>query len=114
MSKRPVLYATTSPAESVVSGNVVLYKHTWEDHVEPFHPDVDFFSVKKAMDDPCYICASTTVIGSFVLVNEKDAIAEGAALRVPIKPHEGHNIVTTAYYSSSQSHGTVIWRRGDD
>lgn len=114
MSKPPVLYARLSPAPSVVTGNVTLYKHTWNDHIEPAHPDVDFFAVKSTMDDPCYICGSATVPGTLVLVNENDRNEAGDALRVPIKPDSGHNIVTTAYYTNSPSHGKILWRRGDD
>lgn len=114
MSKPPVLYARVSPAPSKVSGNLTLYKHTWENHIEPFHPDVGFFPVKNTMDDPCFVCASATTPGTFVLVNERDANEFGDVLRVPIKPDEGHNIVTSAYYSDAKSHGQVIWKRGDD
>lgn len=113
MSKPPILYARVSPAPSKVSGNVTLYKHTWENHIEVFHPDVGFFPVKNTMDDPCYICTSATTPGSLVLVNEKDTNGAGDALRVPIKPDGDHNIVTSAYYSNAQFHGTVIWKRGD-
>ena len=113
MSKPPVLYAQVSPAPTLISGNVTLYKHTWENHIELSHPDVDFFSVKNAIDDPCYICASATVPGSLVLVNERDSNDYGDALRVPVKLEQDNNIVTTAYYSEAASHGTVLWKRGE-
>lgn len=112
MSKPPVLYRTTSPAPATIDGNVTLYKHTWENHIQPQHPEVDFFSVKNAMDDPCYIVESATVPGTFVLVNERNPNEWGDALRVPVKPAEGHNIVTTAYYSNAKSHGAIVWIRG--
>jgi hypothetical protein len=113
VSKPPVLFAATSPAPTIITGNLTLYKHTWEDHIEPDHPDVDFFHVKDAMLDPCYICASATVPGSLVLVSERGTNDFGDPLRVPVKPTQGDNVVTTAYYSASQSHGTVLWKRGD-
>ncbi len=115
MSKPPILYARVSPAPSKVPGTITLYKHTWEDHISAGHAEVDFFHVKNAIDNPCYVCASATVPGSLVLVNEVDTNESGHALRVPIKPDgANNNIVTTAYYSSAKSHGTIIWTRGDD
>lgn len=115
MSKRPILYASVSPAPSKVSGRITLYKHTWEDHIQLGHPEVDFFHVKNAIDNPCYVCASATVPGALVLVNEIDRNESGDPLRVPIKPDGAdNNIVTSAYYSNSTSHGTIIWTRGDD
>lgn len=114
MSRPPVLYAAASPARTLLPGSVVLYKHTWEHHIELGHPDVDFGHVRDTMSDPCYLCVSATTPGSFVMVSEQKTNEFGDVLRVPVKPIDGVNVVTTSYYSAASSHGTVVWRRGDD
>jgi hypothetical protein len=107
------LYACISPAQKLIPGTIVLHKHTWHGHIEPFHVGTDFGHVQLTMSDPCYVCASKTEVGDWVFINEGCANEFGDLLRVTLRHIEGVNLVTNAYYSQARSHGAIIWRRGD-
>lgn len=108
-----VLCAFVSPAQGVISGNLVLHKHTWHGHIEPFHRDTDFNHVQDTMRDPCYICESKTEDGDWVLISNRNTNEFGDVLRVTVREDNGVKLVTNAYYSAARSHGKVLWRRGD-
>jgi hypothetical protein len=107
------LIIAPSPAPSIISGNVVLYHHTWHGHIRPAHTDVLLGHVRQAMNDPCNIAESKTVPGAYLLLNTSAQNASGQILRVPVLPQEdGTNIVTSAYFADATSHA-IIWDRGD-
>lgn len=113
-SSPKVLLAAQSPAPKIISGPIVLHHHTWYGHIEPNH-DVDLQAVNRTIADPCLIAESATVPGDYVLVNQQDVNDFGEALRVPVRPQStGTNIVTSAYHVSSNFHGKIVWKRGDD
>ena len=94
-------------------GTVVLYDHTWVDHISTKHSDVPLHEIHTTMLDPCEVCTSKTTGGSLIMVNTNAVNEHGDQLRVPVKPQpNGTNIVTSAYYGMTP-HGPVIWKRGD-
>ena len=114
ITKYTPLITVPSPAPNVIAGEITLFAHTWYDHVRSEHHDVLLGHVRQAMNDPCEIVASKTVTGSYLLLNHQAQSTAGTTLRVPVRPlPTGTNIVTTAYYSGANSHGIVVWRRGD-
>lgn len=116
MSRKPLIIVP-SPAPDIIPGDIILYAATWYGHVKPSHSTVLLGHVRKAMNSPCEIAESHTVPGDYVLLNHDVSLPDGeTTLRVPVRSVEesGTNIVTSAYYSSSTSHGNVVWRRGDE
>jgi hypothetical protein len=113
MGRVHILYACVCPAQKIISGNLVLHKHTWHGHIGAFHSDTDFGHVQSTMRDPCFICESKTEKGDWVFINNGNTNEFGDVLRVTVRNAAGVNLVTNAYYSSAVNHGKVIWRRGD-
>lgn len=114
MATRTVpLLIIQSRAQKLVPGQIILHKHTWHGHILLSHPEVEIFQVQDTLEDPDYICDSKTRPGDFVFVCEGNTNDHGEGMRVAVRTQDRINFVTSAYYSGSATHGTVLWSRGD-
>ena len=111
---KPPFYAAVAPAQSLISGKIVIHRHTW-DHITSGHPEVEFFQVQDTLTDPDYIAASTTVAGDYIFICEGNTNEYGDPLIIAVRTLlDGSNIVTTAYYDANYGrHQPILWRRGD-
>ena len=112
----PVLWAIRSPAQSVVAGDIVLFRQTWIAHIKVFHEPVELWQLQDNLSDPCYIAASTTEPpGNVLFICEGNTDDYGAPLVVAVRTlPNGSNIVTSAYYDERyERHQPKLWERGD-
>ena len=58
MSEKEEIFTVVTPVSGVET--VTLYKNVWEEHIEPFHPEMvgQQMAVAKTLRNPTFVCAT--------------------------------------------------------
>jgi hypothetical protein len=112
-SRRQAMLMVPSPAHRLVSDRIMLHRHTWSDKIQRRHPELQLFGLRNTLQDPDMICDSRTRAGDWVFFCDRNTNAYRQGMRVSVRLQGGEHFVTSAYYSGSDHHGPVLWRRGD-
>jgi hypothetical protein len=114
MASGPIITIETAVIPELQT--IELYEST-TDHIRERHPELSYPTMEAAViaavsTTTTSVHASRTSKSSVIFVDSQTTNTSGDSLRVPVKiMGDGVGIIRTAYFSSVQSPGEVIWRR---
>jgi hypothetical protein len=107
---REILFKVT-PAGNAYGRPAVLFKDTWETHIQPFKIGVTVEAIQTAVSTPTFIYQDKTQETRHALINNNVTTASGTKMTVFLETQTTtrYNHIATAFYNRNPNVGPLLF-----
>jgi hypothetical protein len=113
MSENNTLFRMMFCGASSVLTTVSLYENEWN-HIQANHGTVKLDHLVNAIEQPLAAYQDHLRPTGVLFVGANVDLRSGHPIRVAVKRLPQDNFVSTAWYSSKQLKGILLWKQGDE